>query len=218
MSGIVGMRSTPSAAEQRRQVGAKARAKRRALGGLRVAHAARPREALPHAGAERRTEVLDQRAVGAPGLVAHRVAKAPVHRLEAVEHDRDRGRRRRAPPRPGRAARAAPPAPRARAAPRPRSATAAARVFGQRRGIGAEQHVGNAREGRHVAREPAAGVEARREVVDALEADAAVRRAQADEAAVVGRRPHRAAGVAAEGEVDQAVRHRRGRAATRSRR
>ena len=124
--------------------------------------------------------MVDERAVGAPGLAAHRIAKAPVHRVEALEHDRDRRRpaehgfdlrarialrldhfRRQQRPDVG----------------RPQQSHA---TFGQRCRVGAEQHVGDARERRDVAREPAAGVEARREVVRALEADAAVRRTQAD--------------------------------------
>ena len=124
----------------------------------------RPREALLHAGPERRLEALDQGAVAAPGFAALQVAKAQYiaskpssttsTRRRAAEHRLD----------PHRAARAAPRSPRARAAPRGRSARAGGCARPQRRRIRAEQHLGDAREGRHVAREPAAGVEARREI------------------------------------------------------
>ena len=76
----------------------------------------------------------------------------------------------------------------------------------------AEQHRGDAGEGRGVAREPAGRVGARRLRQHAGEVEPAVGRADAVEAAEARRHAHRAAGVGAERGVAQPCGHRRGRA------
>ena len=90
-------------------------------------------------------------------------------------------------------------------------------MSGKRRRIGAEQDLGDAQKGLAVAGEKSAGVEGRREIVRALEADPAMGRPDAEQAAMARRPAHRAARIGAEREVAEAVRHRRGGAATTSR-
>ena len=68
-------------------------------------------------------------------------------------------------------------------------------------GLAAKQHVSYAREHGRIAREPAAGVEAGCESANAFERNAAVRGTYAVDAAKTCRRAHRAAGVAADGEI-----------------
>ena len=63
--------------------------------------------------------------------------------------------------------------------------------------------------------EPAAGVEARRQRAGARQADRAVARADAEQAAIACRDAHRAAGVGAKREIDQTRGDRGGRAAAR---
>lgn len=191
------------AAEQLGQVAAESDAEGAARDDLRIGHAARPGKALGHARAQRRRVALDQRAIGEPGLVRLHVAEVPVHRVEGVERDLDarriaehalhaRGRIRQ---RVGRGRHGQRPHVLGPQQPHAR---------GQRGRVSAQQHVGHARKGADVACEPAAGVEAGRKVERAFEAHAAMRGTQAVQAAVVGRRAHRAAGVGAEREVAQA--------------
>ena len=167
MSGIVGV-SRRRRGRAARRGGRENGRERVRVGDLRVGHLARPREAILHARAERRLEAIDQGAVGAPGLAPLQVAKAPVHRVEAVEQT-STGAARPGPARPARAARAA-----ASSTSRREQSPEIGRrkqtdALGQRRRVGAEQDVGDAREGGDVAREPAARVEARREVEHVLE-------------------------------------------------
>ena len=90
------------------------------------------------------------------------------------------------------------------------------RCVGQDTGIRPKQHFTDLRKGGDVAREPAAGIEIRCQIHRALQADAGMGRTQADQAAMAGRGPHRAAGVGAQRDIGQPVRDRRGRAGTRS--
>ena len=77
----------------------------------------------------------------------------------------------------------------------------------------AEQYAPHALEHARIAGEPATSVEARRKRTDSIQGNAVMRGTYAQDATVAGRQPHRAAGVAAEGEIDDSRRHRRSRAA-----
>ena len=82
--------------------------------------------------------------------------------------------------------------------------------------VAAEQHLAHAGEGVCVASEESATVEGRCKIQAVLEADAAMRGAQAEQPAVAGRATHRATGIGAEREIHQGVGHRRGRARGRA--
>ena len=85
-----------------------------------------------------------------------------------------------------------------------------------RRGGVVEEDPADPAQHRTVAREPAHGIEARRQRHDAVERNPAVRRAHAEQAAPAGGDSYRARGVAAEREVHEAARGRRGGAARRA--
>ena len=83
-------------------------------------------------------------------------------------------------------------------------------------GVVAEQQLADRFIGVDVAGEPAEGVEARRQFHRAVERDAAMRGAQADQPAEAGRRADRAAGVGADGDVGKPAGDRRGRTGRRA--
>ena len=86
-----------------------------------------------------------------------------------------------------------------------------ARRPGQRRRVFAEQHLADPRQRLGVAREEADRVEARRQRHRALERDAAMGRAQAENAAIAGRGAHSAANIAGKRDIGEPPGHRDGR-------
>ena len=173
------------------------------------------RSATP--GPERGLQTLDHRPVGLPGLVALDVAHGPVERRESF--GRHIHRPRACPENlldPAKSRREAPRARPCRAARRhPARAAAGAAPAAARRSAPSSTSP-TPHEGFAVAREVAAGVEGGREVVAVFEADPAMGRADAEQAAMARRRPHRPGRIGAEREIAEAVRHRRGRTGRRA--
>ncbi len=83
-------------------------------------------------------------------------------------------------------------------------------------GAGWQHHVANTAHRLRIAREPADRVETRRQIGHAVDRHQAVRGADAVDAAIAGRQPHRAAAISAERKIDKAAGDRGRRSAGRA--
>ena len=170
---------------------------------LIVADLARPREAFGHAGPQRRAVAFDERPVAQPGLASLQVPKRPEqgigigidrhpHITRGTEHGLNEidGRRQRLANRPIEPLEGIGCAPQRR-------------VLRQRSGIGSQQHVADPLEHRAIAGEIADGIEARAQRHATVQADPRVRGPQAEQPAMAGRHPRRAAGVGTQRKIAQ---------------